>query len=56
MFRRLRAYEVIPLIAGGLLMVIPGHFTDIIGLVIVVLVVLLQFMMSRKDKNMEFNV
>lgn len=56
MFRRLRAYEVIPLIAGGLLMVIPGHFTDIIGLVIVALVVVLQFVMARKDKKMDFNV
>ena len=44
-------YERIGCVAGGLLMVIPGILTDVVGLVIVAGVVVLQYL-SKKNNNM----
>ena len=50
MFRKLKFYEVIPLLAGGLLMIYPGTVTDIIGFAIVALIVAEQIL-GRKKKS-----
>ena len=50
MFRKLKFFEIIPLIVGGLLMIYPGHITDAIGFVIVAGITAFQFILSRKKK------
>ena len=51
MFRKLKFFEIIPLIVGGLLMIYPGHITDAIGFVIVAGITAFQFVLSRKKKS-----
>ena len=51
MFRKLKFFEIIPLIVGGLLMIYPGHITDAIGFVIVAGMTAFQFILSRKKKS-----
>jgi TRAP transporter 4TM/12TM fusion protein len=51
MFRRMKFYEVIPLIIGGLLMIYPGHLTDIIGFVIVAVITAIQMIERNHDKK-----
>ena len=53
MLRKLKFYEVIPLIVGGLLMIYPGHVTDLIGFVVVALIVVVQFLERKHDKKLE---
>ncbi|MBR5307712.1 MAG: TRAP transporter permease [Clostridia bacterium] len=50
MFRRLKIYEVLPLIVGGLLMIYPGAFSDVIGMVLVAAVLMLQIFLRKKVK------
>ena len=50
MFRKMRFYEIIPLIIGGLLMIYPGVISDVIGLVLVAAVTVYQVIMSKKDR------
>lgn len=50
MFRKMRFYEVIPLIIGGLLMIYPGVISDVIGLVLVAAVTVYQVITSKKDR------
>ncbi len=52
MFRKLRFYEIIPLIIGGLLMIYPGAVSDIIGVLLVAAVTGLQIYLTRKDKEL----
>ncbi len=49
MFRKMKAYEIIPLIVGGLLMIYPGLITDVIGIVIVAVIIVLQTVLKGKD-------
>ena len=51
MFRKLKVFEIIPLIAGGLLMIYPGAVTDIVGFVLVALVIVLQIVEKHYDKK-----
>ncbi len=51
MFRNLKAYEIIPLIIGGLLMIYPGHITDAIGFIIVAAVTAIQIILHKRDKK-----
>ncbi len=51
MFRRLKFYESLPLVVGGLLMIYPGHVTDLIGLVIVAAIVVVQMIERNHDKK-----
>ena len=51
MIRSLKFYERIIAVAGGLLLVIPGLVTDVAGLVLVAVVVLLQIFTYRKPKR-----
>lgn len=51
MFRNLKAYEIIPLIIGGMLMIYPGLTTDIIGLVLVAIVTVIQLIERNLDKK-----
>lgn len=51
MFRKLRIYETIPLIIGGLLMIYPGVISDSIGIVLVAAVTVLQIVSTRADKK-----
>ncbi len=51
MFRKLKIYEIVPLIIGGLLMIYPGHITDAIGFVIVAVVAVLQYVFSHRKKD-----
>ena len=48
MFNKLKAYEIIPLIIGGLLMVYPGHVTDLIGFVLVAVITIIQIILAKK--------
>ena len=50
MFKKLKVYEVLPLIIGGLMMIYPGHITDAIGFVIVATITVLQILLSGKKK------
>lgn len=50
MFRKMRFYEIIPLIIGGLLMIYPGVISDVIGLVLVAAVTVYQVIASKKDR------
>jgi TRAP-type uncharacterized transport system fused permease subunit len=51
MFRRLRAFEIIPLIVGGLLMIYPGHVSDTVGFVLVAAVTIINILLAKKDKK-----
>ena len=51
MFRKMKIYEIIPLIIGGLLMIYPGLSTDLVGVAIVALIILLQFFTAKKNKQ-----
>ncbi len=51
MFRKLKFYEVIPLIIGGLMMIYPGHISDAIGLAIVAAITVEQCIGAKKAKN-----
>jgi len=51
MFRKLKFYEIIPLIIGGLLMIYPDNLTSVIGLVVVAVITVLQVIMSKKEKH-----
>ena len=51
MFKKLKVYEIIPLIAGGLLMIYPGLITDTIGFVLVAIVTVLQVVFSKSEKG-----
>ncbi len=51
MFRKLKAVEVVALIVGGLLMVYPGHVTDLIGFVIVALIAVEQYYFAKIKKK-----
>lgn len=51
MLRKLKFYEVIPLLAGGLLMIYPGLITDTIGLVLVAAVVIMQIIARNTHKT-----
>ena len=44
----MKFYESVPLIAGGLMMIYPGHVSDAIGLVIVALVTAWQVFRRKK--------
>lgn len=48
MFTKMKFYESVPLIAGGLMMIYPGHVSDAIGLVIVALITVWQIVRSKK--------
>ena len=48
MIRKMRFYEIILSIVAGLLMIYPGALTDLIGLVLVVLVIVLQVIDKKK--------
>ena len=50
MFKHMSWVERILALAGGLCMIIPGVATDSIGLALIVLVVLIQKITSKKDK------
>ncbi len=50
-FRKMKIYEIIPLIIGGLLMIYPGVRTDIVGMVIVALIIVLQVVTAKKNKK-----
>ena len=50
MLRKLKIYEVLPLIIGGLFMIYPGVVTDVIGVILVAAVVVLQFIEKKHDK------
>ena len=51
MFRRMKWFEVVPLILGGLLMIYPGHLTDTIGFVVVAIITVIQILERRNDKK-----
>ena len=53
MIRPLRFYERILVVVGGLMLVIPGIVSDLIGLVLVVGVVLLQVLIKKKGTKNE---
>ncbi len=51
MFKHMPVWERLMALAGGLLMVIPGWETDIAGVALMILVILLQKIGEKKDKN-----
>ena len=51
MFRKLKVYEILPLVAGGLLMIYPGILTDVIGLALVAAVIVIQIVENNLDKK-----
>ena len=51
MFRRTSWWERLICVAGGLLLIYPGIVTDVIGLTLVGLVVVIQILENRRDKK-----
>ncbi len=51
MFKKLRFYEIIPLIISGLLMIYPEHISDVVGLVVVALIVVWQRISVQHDRK-----
>ncbi|MDO4182813.1 MAG: TRAP transporter permease [Coriobacteriia bacterium] len=51
LFKKINPLVRIVFLAGGLLMMVPGTLTDIIGVVIVAACVLLQWALSKRDKG-----
>lgn len=51
MFKHMPVWERLMALAGGLLMIIPGWETDIAGVALMVLVIVLQKIGEKKDKN-----
>ena len=51
MMRKMTIVERILALAGGLCMIIPGISTDLIGLAIIAVVVIIQFIGKKKDKS-----
>lgn len=51
MFRKLKFYEIIPLVLGGLLMIYPGVWTDVVGFILVAAVIALQLVEKHMDKK-----
>ena len=51
MFRRTSWWERLICVAGGLLLIYPGIVTDVIGLTLVGLVVVIQILENRRDKR-----
>ena len=43
-------YETILLIGGGLAMIVPGTVTDLTGLAVVALIIVLQYFRAKKKK------
>ncbi len=56
MFRRMKFYEVIPLLVGGILLIIPDHLPSLIGLAVVAVIVVIQILERRNDKKHGINV
>ena len=50
LIRDMKWISRIALVAGGLLMVIPGTVTDLAGLAVLVVVLILQRIENKKDK------
>ena len=48
MFTKMRWWEIVPSIAGGLLLIEPNLVTDLIGLVLIILTLLVQILKKRK--------
>ncbi|MBR5561785.1 MAG: TRAP transporter permease [Clostridia bacterium] len=51
MFKHMPVWERLMALAGGLLMIIPGWTTDIAGIALMALVIILQKIGEKKDKN-----
>ena len=51
MFKKMPVWERLMALAGGLLMIIPGWETDIAGVALMVLVIVLQKIGEKKEKN-----
>ncbi len=49
MFRKMKIYEIIPVIIGGLLMIYPGAVSDIVGILLVGAVTIFQIIMKSHD-------
>ena len=54
MFKKMPVWERIMALAGGLLMIIPGWETDVAGIALMVLVIVLQKIGEKKEKNKAF--
>ncbi len=53
MFRKLKFYEVIPLLVGGLLMIYPGVVSDIVGFAIIALIVAIQLFGKKRENALK---
>ncbi len=51
MFRKLKIYEIIPLIVSGLLMIYPEYLSDVVGLVVVTAITAEQIIGTRRMKR-----
>ena len=51
MYKHMPVWERLMALAGGLLMIIPGWQTDVAGVALMVLVIVLQKIGEKKDKN-----
>ena len=51
MFRKMKVYEIIPLIIGGLLMIYPGTVSDVIGIILVAVVTGYQLYVAKTEKK-----
>jgi len=51
MFRKMKIYEILPLLVGGILLIIPDNLPSAIGLAIVAVIVVIQILERRHDKK-----
>ncbi len=52
MFRKMRFYEVLPLLVGGILLIIPDNTLSLIGLAVVAAIVVIQVLERKHDKKL----
>ena len=55
MFRKMKFYEIIPLLVGGILLIIPDHLLSAIGLAVVAVIIVIQALERRNDKKHGIN-
>ena len=55
MFRKMKFYEIIPLLVGGILLIIPDHLLSAIGLAVVAVIIVIQALERRHDKKLGIN-
>ena len=55
MFRKMKFYEIIPLIIGSIMLIYPDTLVSGIGLAVVAVIIVIQLLERRHDKKLSIN-